>query len=424
MAIIYDNDGFVDEFDDIDNLDDAIYDVVIKVMGIGGGGGNALEYMAKNGVEGVEYIAVNTDVPALRGKDKQLMQRLQIGKKRTKGRGAGGNPDVGGESAREDRDEIERILDGASLVFVSAGMGGGTGTGAAPVIAEIAREMEILTIGVVTKPFDFERQQKMNTALKGIAEMRKHVDALIIIPNQKLLKINERAINAKAAFEMVDEVLYKVVKSISELLNTTSDVNVDFADLTAVLQNSGDAHIAIGLGTGDSKADEAVSQVINSPLLETSISNAGKILVHIAMSEDTLLQEVDLVVNKLTEAAHPDVEVTWGWKMDSELKDTIVVTAVATSFRDEPSLMRRAEQVQQSQQQTVSSRQPVMAGNAPQAQPQQEMRSIFSTQSETIVTEVQSEQVKPLDQFITQNLGDTPYDDDPYQALEEIFKKK
>ncbi|MDR0222989.1 MAG: cell division protein FtsZ [Oscillospiraceae bacterium] len=414
MAIIYENEGF-EEFDDIDNLDDAIYDVKIKVFGIGGGGCNALEHMAKQGVENVEYVAVNTDVPALRAKDKRLMRRLQIGKKHTKGRGAGGNPEIGCESAREDRVEIERALEGTSMVFISAGMGGGTGTGAAPVIAEIAKENEVLTIGVVTKPFDFERQQKMNTALKGIAEMRKHVDALIIIPNQKLLKINERAINSKAAFEMVDDVLYKVVKSISELLNTTSDVNVDFADLTAVLQDSGDAHIAIGSGTGDSKADEAVSQVINSPLLETSINNAGKILVHIAMSEDTLLQEVDLVVNRLTEAAHPDVEVTWGWKMDSTLKDTIVVTAVATSFRDESSLTRREESVaakakQQPPLRTVSS------GKA-----ERDQDAVLRRQPPP--PESSEGEAKPLDQFITQNLSGDGFDDDPYQALEAIFRK-
>jgi len=427
MAIIYDSDGFVDEFDDIDSLDDAIYDVNIKVMGIGGGGGNALEYMAKQGVEGVEYVAVNTDVPALRGKDKNLMQRLQIGKKRTKGRGAGGNPEVGGESAREDKAEIERVLEGTSMVFISAGMGGGTGTGAAPVIAEIAKEMEILTIGVVTKPFDFERQQKMNTALKGIAEMRKHVDALIIIPNQKLLNINERAINAKAAFEMVDDVLHKVVKSISELLNTTSDVNVDFADLAAVLENSGDAHIAIGMGTGDSKADEAVSQVINSPLLETSINNAGKILVHVTMSVDTLLQEVDLVINKLTEAAHPDVEVVGGWKMDNDLKDTIIVTAVATSFQDEPSLTRRAETMQAERESAKSKQpltqtqpEPILAGVATH-----QIQQASARQHEPIIaSEPEPKSGGALDQFITQNLSGNDFDDDPYQALEEIFRKK
>ncbi|MDR0197104.1 MAG: cell division protein FtsZ [Oscillospiraceae bacterium] len=415
MAIVYENEGY-EEYDDIDNLDDAIYDVKIKVFGIGGGGCNALEYMAKQGVANVEYVAVNTDVPALRSKDKRLMRRLQIGKKRTKGRGAGGDPEVGCESAREDRAEIERCLDGTSMVFISAGMGGGTGTGAAPVIAEIAKENEILTIGVVTKPFDFERQQKMNTALKGIAEMRKHVDALIIIPNQKLLKINERAINSKAAFEMVDDVLYKVVNSISELLNTTSDVNVDFADLNAVLQDSGDAHIAIGTGTGDNKADDAVSQVINSPLLETSINNAGKILVHIAMSEDTLLQEVDLVVNKLTEAAHSDVEVTWGWKMDSSLKDTIVVTAVATSFRDEPSLAKRVESVQQ--------KQPSQPKPANAERDERDERAFRHKAEREKPPETNEEGEKPLSQFITQNLSGNGFDDDPYQALEEIFKKK
>ncbi|MCL2036831.1 MAG: cell division protein FtsZ [Oscillospiraceae bacterium] len=403
MAIIYETMELVEEPDEIDGIEDSVYDVKIKVTGVGGGGGNALEYMARNGIDGVEYIAVNTDVPALRGKDKKLMRRLQIGKKRTKGRGAGGNPEVGCESAQEDRQAIEAMLDGTAMVFISAGMGGGTGTGAAPVIAEISKAMGVLTIGVVTKPFDFERQQKMNTALKGIAEMRKHVDALIIIPNQSLLKINEQAINAKTAFEMVDNVLYKVVKSISELLNNTSYMNVDFADLESVLKDSGDAHIAIGEASGDNKAEEAVQQVINSPLLETSINNAGKILVHVTMSEDTILTDLDVVIDKLTAAAHPDVEVISGCEIDSERKDTMIVTVVATSFRVDSGIPAKPAVPQYSTE-------PINTGKTQQLQ---EAHSVFATGGAT--------RGDPLDQFITQNLESS--DADPYQALEEIFRK-
>jgi cell division protein FtsZ len=401
-----------EEPDEIDGLADPIYDVRIKVMGVGGGGGNALEYMAKNGIDGVDYIAVNTDVPALKGKDRRLMKRLQIGKKRTKGRGAGGNPEVGCESAQEDRQAIEEMLDGTAMVFVSAGMGGGTGTGAAPVIAEISKEMGILTIGVVTKPFDFERQQKMNTALKGIAEMRKHVDALIIIPNQRLLTINEQAITANAAFEMVDNVLYKVVKSISELLNNTSYMNVDFADLESVLKDSGDAHIAIGTGSGDNKAEEAVQQVINSPLLETSIDNAGKILVHVTMSEDTILTDLNVVIDKLTAAAHPDVEVISGCELVSELKDTIIVTVVATSFRDDSGIVRNAPQSAGDTSKFFST-EPINVGSTQQLQ---DAQSLFAGSG------IEGQRLDPLDKFITQNL-DSGNEDDPYQALEEIFRK-
>jgi cell division protein FtsZ len=409
MAIDYNTENntmeLPDEPDDIDMLDDN-YDVRIKVWGVGGGGGNAVEYMAKNGIGGVDYIAVNTDVPALKNKDKKLMKRLQIGKKRTRGRGAGGNPEVGCESAQEDKQIIEGKLEGTAMAFISAGMGGGTGTGAAPVIAEISKSLGILTIGVVTKPFDFERQQKMNAALKGIAEMRKHVDALIIIPNQKLLSVNEQGMNIKAAFEMVDNVLYKVVKSISELLNNTSYINVDFADLESVLKDSGDAHIAIGTGTGDDKAEEAVQQIINSPLLETSIDNAGKILVHVTMSNDSDLTDMDAVIDKLTAAAHPDVEVISGCELVEDMKDTLIVTVVATSFQGSGS----GRAAQTSSKFFVS--EPINSGNTQQLQ---DARSVFAAGAGEATRSDDS-----LGRFITQNLD---IDDDPYQALEEIFRK-
>ncbi len=390
MAIFYDDDDFVEELDDLEN--EAIYDVKIKVFGIGGGGCNALEHMARKGVKGVEYVAVNTDVPALRSKDKTLMKRLQIGKKTTKGRGAGGNPEVAAESANEDKDEIQKVLQGSSMVFISAGMGGGTGTGAAPVIAQIAQEMGILTIGIVTKPFDFEREQKMNQALKGIAEMRKHVDALVIIPNQRLLKLNERALNFRQAFAMVDDVLYNVVRSISELLNTTAVMNIDFADLKSTLEAAGDAHIAIGVGTGESKVDEAVQKIINSPLLETSISNAGKVLVNVVMSEDTLLYEVDEVMNKITSVAHPDVQVIYGADYNKDLKDEMIVTIIATCFDTSDNVT------------IAKPKTPVvdMGGDD----------DFISTTSSNA-----------LDQFITQNLSDG-FEDDPFHDLDEIFRKR
>ncbi len=330
MAIIYDEEEFFEEGDSFDT--DPIYDVNIKVFGVGGGGCNALENMAIKGVDSVEYVAINTDVAALKSKNRELMKRVQIGRKSTKGRGAGGNPEVGCESAREDKEEIEKVLKDATMVFIAAGMGGGTGTGAAPVVAEVAQSMGVLTVGVVTKPFDFEREHKMNQALKGIAEMRKHVDALVIVPNQRLLKMNERAINCKQAFALVDDILFKAVKSIAELVSKTAVMNIDFADLKATLQHAGDAHIAIGIGSGENKADEAVSQIVNSPLLETSINNAGKVLVNIVMSEDTLMQEVDDVMNKITSAARPDVETIYGLDYNDELKDTMIVTIIATCF--------------------------------------------------------------------------------------------
>jgi cell division protein FtsZ len=285
-------------------------------------------------------------------------------------------------------------------------MGGGTGTGAAPVIAEISKSMGILTIGVVTKPFEFERQQRMNAALKGIAEMRKYVDSLIIIPNQALLKINEQALNAKAAFEMVDDVLYKVVKSIAEVLNTTGQINVDFADLESILKDSGDAHIAIGIGTGDTKAEDAVQQVINSPLLETSINNAGKMLVYILMSVDAILTDVDVVCARLTEAAHPDVEVIVGYDIDNDLKDTVTVTVVATSFRDDSGVQprRAAKKTEQFKSE------PIEAGSTQQLQ---DVQSLFDTP-----------RGEPLDSLFTQTLSPMADESDPYNDLEKIFGRK
>lgn len=312
--------------------DEFISDINIKVFGVGGGGGNALEFMSNQGVDNVEYIAVNTDVKALRSKNGETMKRIQIGKKKTKGRGAGNDPSIGAESAVEDKEEIQSQLKGSTMVFISAGMGGGTGTGAAPIIASLAKELDILTVGVVTKPFDFEREQKMNQALKGIAEMRKYVDALVIVPNQKLLKMHDKALNLRQAFSLVDEILYKAVKSISDLVTSSGYVNVDFADVEATLKDAGDAHMAIGFGTGENKADEAVKEVINSPLLETSINGASRILVNITMSPDTTMEDTDMVMQQITKAATPDVKVISGISIDDDMQDAMILTVIATGF--------------------------------------------------------------------------------------------
>ena len=307
-------------------------DVKIKVVGVGGGGGNAVENMVRNNVEGVDFIIINTDVAALKSKDGNTMERVQIGRKTTKGRGAGGKPPVAAESAKENSDDIAEVLKGASLVFVAAGMGGGTG--AAPVIAQIAKDMGILTVGVVTKPFDFEREFKMNLALQGIAELRKYVDALIIVPNQRLLSIKEKNISIKAAYAMVDNVLYQAVKGISDLITHDGVINIDFEDVRTTLEGAGDAHMAIGHGSGDTRAEDAVAEVVNSPLLETSIKNAGKLLVNLTMSEDTPLDDVEKVMQLLTQSAAPDVQVIHGVDLDSSLSDEMVITVIATCFKD------------------------------------------------------------------------------------------
>lgn len=344
-----------DDFEvDIDNLDDsAVYDVKIKVIGVGGGGCNALEHMAKLYAkeaeeleaaggdvmsslrDKIEFIALNTDVAALKSKDKTLMRRIQIGKKCCKGRGAGGRPEVAAEAAKESRDDIEKAIGDASIVFVAAGMGGGTGTGAAPVVAEIAQEMNIITVGVVTKPFEYEREYKMNQAVKGIDEMRKHVDSLLIIPNERLLKTNEKMLSFKQAFAMVDDVLYRSVKIISDVVyeSTTGVIGTDFADLCNILENSGDAHIALGTGTGENKIKDAVSQVVNSPLLETSIDHATKLLVNVTLSSDSAINDLNDVIRMISDAADPSVEMIQGVSQREDLTDTISIAVIAAGFK-------------------------------------------------------------------------------------------
>ena len=339
MAIEIDEEGFAVESEEpeFDHLDEsAVYNIQIKVFGVGGGG-NAVANMAQKGLRDmnskdvsdddvdIEFVVVNTDVAALKNKDKTLMRRVQIGRKCAKGRGAGGRAEVGAEAAREDREEVEKYLKGSSLVFISAGMGGGTGTGAAPVIAEIARDMGILTVGVVTKPFEFEREQKMNQAMKGIDEMRKHVDALVIIPNQRLLQLNEKQLTFQQAFVMVDDVLHRTVKIVSDMVNKTAVINVDFSDLSTIIKDAGDAHIAIGMGSGDKKVEEAVQQVVNSPLLETSIKNAGRLLAYITLSQDALMSDVDDAMHAITKACGADAEIIFGANYGpADMKDSII----------------------------------------------------------------------------------------------------
>ena len=357
MGVFIDEDDFEYELDNLD--DSAVYDVKIKVIGVGGGGCNALQHMAKLYAkeaeeqeaaggdvmsslrDKIEFIALNTDVAALKSKDKTLMRRIQIGKKCCKGRGAGGRPEVAAEAAKESRDEIEKAISDASIVFVAAGMGGGTGTGAAPVVAEIAQEMNIITVGVVTKPFEYEREYKMNQAVKGIDEMRKHVDSLVIIPNERLLKTNEKMLSFKQAFAMVDDVLYRSVKIISDVVyeSTTGIIGTDFADLCNILENSGDAHIALGTGTGENKIKDAVSQVVNSPLLETSINHATKLLVNVTLSSDSAITDLNDVIRMISDAADPSVEMIQGVSQREDLTDTISIAVIAAGFKaDAPTI--------------------------------------------------------------------------------------
>ena len=308
-------------------------DVNIKVIGVGGGGGNALNCMVDSGVSDIEYVTINTDAKALN--NSKASTRIQIGAKLTKGRGAGNKPEIGKHSAEENIEEIETALKGADMVFITAGMGGGTGTGAAPIVAKAAQEMGILTVAVVTKPFAFEREQKMAQAEKGIEELKKYVDSLIVIPNERLLVGMDKPLTMKESFTLADDVLKTGVKSIADLIVEEGYINLDFADVSTTMKGAGYAHMAIGRGSGKDKAVDAAKAVITSPLLETSIAGAKRLLINIAMSEDVLSTEVDTASKMITEAAAPDVQFIFGAAFKEEMQDEMVITVNAAGFDEE-----------------------------------------------------------------------------------------
>lgn len=339
----------VDEFED-GGLE---YDTRILVFGVGGGGGNAVAHMAQTEVTDVSYVVANTDVGALRSMDKSRMKRVQLGRKTTKGRGAGNNPVIGKQAAEESREEIAALLDGYAMVFIAAGMGGGTGTGAAPVVASIAKEMGILTIGVVTKPFNFEGESKMNQALKGIAEMKQYVDSLIVVPNERVKQIAK--LTVKDAFKTVDDILYKAVFSIITIVSNIGYINVDFADVTSALKQSGIAHMAIGHGKGENKIKDVINEVLNSPLLETSITGARRGLLNVSISPSCPLDDFYSLVSDITSKFHEDAQFKAGVVIDETLEeDEMSVIAVATDFvEEEPELPKEPlrEQPMQFEQQ-------------------------------------------------------------------------
>ncbi len=305
-------------------------DDVLKVIGVGGGGNNVVNRMVRAGMQGVEFIAVNTDRQCLNASE--ATQKLAIGEKLTGGKGAGANPEVGRESARESKEQITALLEGADMVFVTAGMGGGTGTGAAPVVAEIAKEKGILTVGVVTKPFNFEGRRRMEQAAKGIEELRQKVDSLVIIPNDRLQYATDEKITFANAFAIADDVLRQAVQSISDLIKTTGLINLDFADVTAVMKDAGLAHMGVGRGSGKNKAEDATRIAINSPLLETSIQGAKGIIVNITGPMDMGLEEVELAAEMVKQVADPDALFMMGTAFDDTLEDELRVTVIATGF--------------------------------------------------------------------------------------------
>lgn len=366
-------------------------DVNIKVIGVGGGGGNALNCMVASGVQDIEYIAINTDAKALN--NSKATTRIQIGAKLTKGRGAGNKPAIGQQSAEENKEEIEAALKGADMVFITAGMGGGTGTGAAPVVAKIAQEAGILTVAVVTKPFAFEREQKMAQAEKGIMELKKYVDSLIVIPNEKLLEGMDKPLTMRESFALADDILKTGVKSISDLIVEEGYINLDFADVSTIMKGAGYAHLAIGHGSGKDKAKEAANAVIASPLLETSIAGAKRLLINITMSEDILSSDVDNATKMITDKAADNVEFIFGTAFKEDMQDEMTITVIVAGFDEEPDESEEAEE---------SAAEEAAAPEEPEAQPQPQ----------------------PQQTQAAANGGKKPADPDDLMAIFEILDRK
>ena len=314
-------------------LDTGVENVVrIKVIGVGGGGNNVVNRMVRSGTRGVDFVAVNTDKQALNVSS--ATYKIQIGEKLTHGQGAGSDPEVGRKSAEESRAQISKALEDTDMVFITAGMGGGTGTGGAPTVAEIAREQGILTVGVVTKPFGFEGRRRMQQAEKGIEELQGKVDSLVIIPNERLKHATDQKITFANAFEIADDVLRQAVQSISDLIRDTGFINLDFADVTAIMKNAGMAHMGVGRAAGKGKAEEAARMAISSPLLETSIHGARGVLINVTGSMDIGLEEVEQAASLVQDAVHPDALTIFGATFDESMDDEIRVTVIATGFAD------------------------------------------------------------------------------------------
>ncbi|WP_019131696.1 cell division protein FtsZ [Peptoniphilus obesi] len=304
----------------------------IKVVGVGGGGNNAVNRMIDAGVKGVEFIAFNTDKQALKASKAET--KIQIGEKITKGLGAGANPEIGEKSAEESKDEIREALEGSDMVFITAGMGGGTGTGAAPIIAEVAKDLGLLTVGVVTKPFTFEGMKRAKSAERGISALKEKVDTLVIIPNDRLLSISDKKTSFSKAFEIADDVLKQGIQGISDLISVPNLINLDFADVKAIMYDKGVAHMGIGEASGDDRATEAAKLAINSPLLETSIQGAKSVLLNITAGNDLGIFEVNEAADLIRDCVDEDANIIFGAGIDENLKDSVKITVIATEFED------------------------------------------------------------------------------------------
>ncbi len=381
--------------------------VTIKVVGIGGAGNNVVNRMVKAGTQGVEFIAINTDKQALAVSNAD--QKIQIGEKMTRGQGAGSDPEIGKRSAEESRNNIAKAIEDADMVFITAGMGGGTGTGAAPIVAGIAREAGLLTVGVVTKPFKFEGKRRMDQANAGIKELLGCVDSLLIIPNDRLKFATDQKITLANAFEIADDVLLQAVTSISNLIKNTGFINLDFADVTCIMHDAGFAHMGVGHAAGKGKAEEAARMAVASPLMETSINGAHGVLINITGSEDMDLEDVETAASLVQESAHPDANIIFGATFDSSLEDEIRVTVIATGFdASQDAGASAAQSTQSAKSTTVSSGRP---------------QGLFSGAAEKAAASASP--VAPMSVPMTESEPQAaPAEEDPFDSIFKIFNTK
>ncbi|MCQ2439361.1 MAG: cell division protein FtsZ [Oscillospiraceae bacterium] len=368
--------------------------VTLKVIGIGGAGNNVVNRMVANDTKGVEFIAVNTDrqVLAISTAD----EKIQIGEKVTHGQGAGSDPDVGKRSAEESRNDLAKALEDADMVFITAGMGGGTGTGAAPIVAEIAKDAGVLTVGVVTRPFSWEGKRRSEQARRGIENLMSRVDSLLVIPNDRLKYASPERVTLSNAFEIADDVLIKAVESISGLIKNAGFINLDFADVTSVMKDAGLAHMGVGRAAGKDKAETAARMAISSPLMETSIEGAHGVLINIAGSSEMGLEDVEIAASLVQEAAHPDANIIFGATFDESLEDEIMVTVIATGFDDKA---------------------PAAAKNSAKAPARESAEAKAANDDATLFSDAAEKASTEPDQPI-------PEEDDPFDTIFKIFNNK
>jgi len=364
----------------------------IKVIGVGGGGNNAVNRMIEHGVQGVEFIAVNTDAQALNLSKAEI--KLQIGSKLTRGLGAGANPEIGKKAAEESREQIEEVVRGADMVFVTAGMGGGTGTGAAPIISQIAKDLGALTVGVVTRPFSFEGKKRQTQAISGIAAMKEAVDTLIVIPNDKLLQIVDKSTPMLEAFREADNVLRQGVQGISDLIATPGLINLDFADVKTIMSNKGSALMGIGIASGENRATEAAKKAISSPLLETSIDGAKGVIMNITGGTNLSLFEVQEAADIVASASDEEVNMIFGSVINENLNDEIIVTVIATGFDD------AAPQATQSVRPSMHARNSQMNSIPQQQQPPVRERNVEPQQQPDYYRNQQQEDLLDIPTFL------------------------